>query len=301
MPSSKSRKWIWAVLLAVLFPLFAVHFSCVAVLGPGTWGSGLDEKEPTIVPAQARPEVSGYIQEFVGRPRQFGAPAELPDAAGPFPGRAVYADSLEPENLWVVQTHDGERWVDEQHVFLWHGQSAQREEINITNGMLVKNPVLVRHRGRVMVVFGRWDTWYLPTGRKLTRYLSSLSDETLRPEYSLYLYDLDEKRSTYWGPGHTLVASPDRRRALFLRSGAMGGSYYSLHLWDLDTDQVETIVSLRESDPGSGRSFEYRWSKDSRAVELFGRTAGFERRRPEARDLNLIYVIGDTNLYDVSE
>ena len=81
----------------------------------------------------------------------------------------------------------------------------------------------------------------------------------------------------------------------------MAGSYYSLHVWDFETDEVETVLSLRESDPGSGRSFEYRWSGDSRAFQLTGRTSGFERRNPEGRDLNLIYLIGDSNLYEVGE
>ncbi len=301
MPAAKNRRWIWAVLFVVLFPLFATHFSCIAVLGPGTWGSGLDERLPTIMPANSNPRVAGYVKEFAYRARKAASQVEAPPGASPFPGRAVYSDSIAPGNLWVVQTHEGERWIDEQRVFVLRGGGAERQEVRIPEAMLVENPVFLRRGGRVVLVFGRWHSWHLSMGGKLARYWDSLFDETLRPEYSLYLYDLDEKQSTYWGPGHTLVASPDRRRALLLRSGALGGSYYSLHLWDFDTDELETIVSLRESDPGSGRSFDYRWAKDSRAFQLTGRTGGFVRRQREGRDLNLIYLVGNPNLYEVTE
>ena len=219
MPAAKNRRWIWAVLFVVLFPLFATHFSCIAVLGPGTWGSGLDEKLPTIMPANSNSRVAGYVREFADHPRKAASQVEAPPGASPFPGRAVYSDSIAPENLWVVQTHEGERWIDEQRVFVLRGGGAERQEVRIPEAMLVENPVFLRRRGRVVLVFGRWHSWHLSMGGKLARYWDSLFDETLRPEYSLYLYDLDEKQSTYWGPGHTLVASPDRHRALLLRSG----------------------------------------------------------------------------------
>ena len=70
MPAAKNRRWIWAVLFVVLFPLFATHFSCIAVLGPGTWGSGLEEKLPSIVPGNSNPRVAGYAKEFADYPRK---------------------------------------------------------------------------------------------------------------------------------------------------------------------------------------------------------------------------------------
>ncbi len=301
MPAANNKRWIWAVLLAVLFPIFAIHFSCVAIMGPGTWGSGLEEKLPEIIPAASNARLSPYLEEFANLSRETSSDVELPGDAGTLPGRAIYSDHIEPEGLWVVQTHEGKRWVDEQRVILLRGGDTEPKRAAIPDGMIVENPVFIRRGGRVMLVFSRWQSWFLPMAGKVRRFWRSVFDETLRPEYSLYLYDLDRQQSTYWGPGHTLLASPDRQRALLLRSGAMAGGYYSIHLWDFETDKLETIVSLRESDPGSGRSFEYLWSADSRAFQLTGRTGGFERRKREGRDLNLIYLVGDPNLYAVSD
>ena len=301
MSTANSKRWIWAILLAVLFPLFAVHFSCVAIMGPGTWGSGLEEKLPEISPAASNSRLGPYLEEFAGQAHATSPDVQIPPQAGSLRGRAVFSDHIEPEGLWVVQVHVGERWVDDQRIVLWHSGASEYERVAIPEGMIVENPVFIRRGGRVILVFTRWQSWFLPMAGKVGRFWRSVFDKPLRPEYSLYLYDLDAQRSTYWGPGHTLVVSPDGKRGLLLRSGAMAGGYYSLHVWDFETDELETVVSLRESDPGSVRSFEYRWSEDSRAFQLSGRTGGFERRKPEGRDLNLIYLIGDPKLYKVSD
>jgi hypothetical protein len=72
-----------------------------------------------------------------------------------------------------------------------------------------------------------------------------------------------------------------------------------MHLWDFEQDRLTTILSLREADAGSGRSFDYDWSKDSRAIHITGATAGFPRRHREPRPLDLIYVVGNEAVYDL--
>jgi hypothetical protein len=64
MRSKPTRRGLFAVLLAVLFPALAIHVSCVAVLGPGTWGSGMEEKVPELRPAASNPAVEPYAREF---------------------------------------------------------------------------------------------------------------------------------------------------------------------------------------------------------------------------------------------
>jgi hypothetical protein len=96
-----------------------------------------------------------------------------------------------------------------------------------------------------------------------------------------------------------LKPSPDRRSAILLRSGAVGAGYYSMHLWDFEHDRLTTIASLRESDPGSDRSFDYEWSSDSRAIHITGHTGGFARRRGQPRSLDLVYLLAGQQLYDL--
>jgi hypothetical protein len=166
--------------------------------------------------------------------------------------------------------------------------------------MILEQPTLMKRGGDTFVVVARWAPWALSPLDKLSRYLRSYADSTLRPEFSLYLYRLPSGPLEYWGPGHTLKPSPDRRRAILLRSGALGSGYYSMHLWEFEQGRLTAILSLRESDPGSGRSFDYDWSSDSRAVQVTGATGGFERRRGTPRSLDLIYLVGDEALYDLA-
>ena len=64
MHSAGSKRWIFAVLLALLFPALAIHASCVAVLGPGNWGSGMEEHIPEILTDQSHPALADYRSEF---------------------------------------------------------------------------------------------------------------------------------------------------------------------------------------------------------------------------------------------
>jgi hypothetical protein len=172
-------------------------------------------------------------------------------------------------------------------------------EIDLPPGMILERPTLLSRGDELFLVAGRWRPWAIPPLEKLSRYLKSYADPTLRPEFSLYVYRLSTATLEYWGSGHTLKPSPDRRFAILLRSGAIGAGYYSMHLWDFEQDRLTTIVSLREADQGSGRSFEYDWSYDSRAVHITGATGGFKRRGGSPRSLDLIYLVGQEGFYDL--
>jgi hypothetical protein len=223
----------------------------------------------------------------------------LPEFSAGLTGQVFSTDYSPTQGLAAIATHEGSTWVERQHFYLWRHETQSARRLDLPAGMILEHPVLLRRGDETFVVFGRWQSWALSPLEKLRRYLRSYGDATLRPENSLYLYPLPGGPLTYWGPGHTLQPSPDRQHAVLLRSGALGAGYYSMHLWDFTPHRLTTIVSLREADPGSGRSFDYRWSADSRAVHITGATGGFQRRSGKPRSLNLIYLLGDEALYDL--
>lgn len=295
MGQPKSKRWIFAVLLAILFPAFAFHTSCVAVLGPGNWGSGMEEKVPEILDRQSNPDIARYGAEF----SEWSPAATEPiaPAGAPVRGRVVATDYDVGGERWIIQSHEGERWIDQQRFALWSDATQQLDQLDLPSSMIFEQPKFIHREGKTLIVLEHWQSWFMPVKAKLRRYLNSWFDETLRPERALYLYDVKTRGLTYFGPGHTLVVSPDRTHGAFLRSGATASGFYSLHLWDFDTGKIDTVLSLHESDPGSGRSFEYHWSDDSRALYLSGSSAGFARRDPERLELNHVYMLGQPGLY----
>ena len=291
------RRWVPVVLLVILFPVAAVHFSCVAVLGPGSWGSGVEEKAPELLEAGSKPELRQYIAEFAeeqaARPEWEGDSSQLE-------GTVVFTDHLEDGEVWMIQTaRDGGNWTQGQRVYLRSNGDKGFHELDITRNMIVDRPTLLREGSAVRLVYGRWNSWAIRPLQKISRYLRSYFNGSLLPEYSLYLYDIAGGTTRYLGPGGTLKASPDRGKAAFLRSGSLGTSLHSIHVWDLETGDTETVLSLTEADPGSGRSFDYRWSGDSRVLHISGGTGGFVARSANPVELNLIYLLEEKAVYTV--
>ena len=64
MSCNQNYRWIWAVLFVTVIPIVAVHVSCVAILGPGSWGSGVEEKMPAIQSIYEKPALSTYLKEW---------------------------------------------------------------------------------------------------------------------------------------------------------------------------------------------------------------------------------------------
>ena len=255
----------------------------------------MEEKAPEVLDASSNPELARYRAEFSGAAASSTDVAVPPEA--PVVGRVVATDRDEQSGLWIIQSHEGERWIDQQRFTFWSEAAGTAEELELPERMIFEQPKFIHREGRTSLVLVRWHSWFMPVRDKLRRYLNSWFDETLRPERALYIYDLETETLTYFGPGHTLVVAPNRRRGAFLRSGATSSGFYSLHVWDFDSEEIETMLSLHESDPGSGRSFAYRWSQDSRALHLSGSSAGFARRDPERVKLDHLYLPGAAGLY----
>ena len=154
------------------------------------------------------------------------------------------------------------------------------------------------------IIYERWNPWAIPPVQKLGWYVLSWVEASLRPEAALYGSDSELKQWRYLMPGHSLAVSPEGLQAAFLRSGALLAGYYSIHVWHMDMIETQVVVRLRENAGKATRSFSLRWSRDSAALRIFGRTAGFERRSSrqgggeDGFPLNLVYLVSDGKVYD---
>ncbi len=300
MSKPSNSRWVLALLMAVVFPALAIHLSCVAVLGPGSWGSEVEEKVPEFLPVRSNQEVLGYVEEFSRDEPNKPVPPEPPEGQTPWQGKVFWTDHDESDEPWIIATHNGKRWTDQQHVYLWTPATNAVEELDIARDIVVVSLAALKKGERQLIAYQRWYSWAVPAAAKMARYLRSHLDPTLRPEFTIHTYEVETGEKSYVGPGHTLIASPNRRRAVFLRSGALGAGFYSVHVWNLESDRIETVVSLAEVDPGSGRSFGYRWSADSKAVLITGSAGGFARRKHEPQQVRMIYLVESGLLYDAS-
>ena len=289
--TGKSRRWLLALAAAVLFPALAFHASCIAVMGPGTWGSGMQEAYPEFQPATK--DALEYHAEFAALPQgDFPALPRLPPpSSDSIVGDVRQSDRAASRTVWL--TSEGSALSDRQHLYSLVDDDLT--EIPMPAGHFVTRPRLFGER----LLYERWNPWAVSAVRKLRRYVASWVDPTLRPEAALYEYNPSADEWEFLMPGHTLIPSPDHSRAVLLRSGAMAAGYYSIHLWEPGRGAPPAILSLREADSGSGRSFSMQWSADSRALHLVGRTGGFERKRREPRDFNLIFLVDSRQFHDL--
>ena len=303
MPSNRNRRWIWAVFFVTVFPVFAVHFSCVAVLGPGSWGSGVEEKAPLIEPARRRPDLAPYVEQWEAARNAEQATEAFPawaiESLGDREGDIVWADRTDENGDAVVLTAGGKNWTEQQRLYLSTGSEAGLREVEIPSEMILRHPTFLKSGDQVKLVLGRWNSWAVSPTQKLSRYRKSWFDPTLRPEYSLFAYDEETGAFEILGPGGDLKPSPDRTKAVIVRSGALGTTLHSLHVWEPGSGAMETIASLSEADPGSGRSFDYGWSTDSKAVFIWGSAGGFRARAQERRELQWIYMAAEKKVFSI--
>lgn len=292
--NAKNRRWVAAVLTALLFPAIMLHGTCVAVLGPGTWGSGLEEVEPVFHEPNAR--TRELAAEFnSSRDARLSKDHPVPpmvEAAG----RVLSSTVGVAESIYLVEEPASKR----QRLFAATGSDVV--EIPVPDDFVIARPRQVGSR----IVAERWRPWAIPARQKLARYVASWADPSLRPEVALYATGGESDEWQYVMPGHSLTVSPNAGHAALLRSGALLAGYYSLVIWDVEKNRTETVLSLREHAEQGTRSFSLRWSKDSSALRVAGRTGGFERRGSqrgadaEGIAINLLYVVDERAIYDLS-
>ena len=303
MPAARHRRWIGAVFFVIVFPLAAVHFSCVAVLGPGSWGSGVEQKEPTVHPAEQRVDLAAYADEW--ETNRHAAPASPPGWAverlEDQEEELVWADRLKETGHAALLTSGGKNWTEKQKLYVSESSAAPFQQVEIPSGMILQRPAFLWKGAEAMLAVGRWNSWAVSPTEKLSRYGKSWFNPALRPENSIYIYGWEAGVFEILGPGGGLQPSPDRSQALIVRSGALGTTLHSLHVWNPGAGHVETIASFSEVDRGSGRSFDYGWSSDSKAVFIGGAAGGFRPRDRERRELRWIYLTAEKKTYSIEQ
>lgn len=291
-----NHRWILAVSAAVLFPALILHSTCIAVMGPGTWGSGVEEALPAFQEPDA--SVKRYLQEF-----QSGSEtddrADEPAATRSVPGihgRITWTQMQGDRAIYLTEEKPGGPVRQRMYV----QEAGKLSEARIPSDHVVVRPKWAGNR----IIYERWIPWAVPAAQKLRRYVASWIDPSLRPEAALYgdVDGLDDWR--FLMPGHSLAVAPDGRQAALLRSGALLAGYFSVHTWQVGDEQAPVVVSLREHDGKSTRSFSLEWSNDSAALRIVGRTGGFERRASQQGDpagipVDLLYLVAERKLYNL--
>jgi len=101
--------------------------------------------------------------------------------------------------------------------------------------------------------------------------------------------------------GH--LSSPDGTMTLDLVSdlGLMGApnGYNGVDLIHGSTGDRQPILSFWDADIGSGYILDARWSSDSKAIRLRGKTAGFRRNSREFRNFDLLYLVNRARYLDL--
>ena len=297
--AARSKGWILALATAVVFPAAALHLTCVAVMGPGTWGSGLDERPPDF--AEPGPAAQQYRLELDAA-MEAPAGAER-STAGPVPegldGELQWSHGLEGQSLYLVRSDEDGTVTQRLYVRAGEGRV---EEVALPPGDIVERPQWTREG----IAYVRWNPWAISPAKKLRRYFASWFSPSLRPEASVYLQSRGQLGWRYVMPGHSLTVSPDGRRAALLRSGALLAGYYSVHIWEVGSPSAPGLFSLRERGDEGARSFRLRWSQDSSALFVAGRTGGFDRRASRSPGeaagipLALVYFPTSRALWDLS-
>ena len=304
MGNPGDRRWIWVVLFVTIFPVAVTHLSCVAILGPGSWGSGVETKRPIVHTALGRADLITYSEEWKTISNSTNNKKEKTlvwanDTIDAQADNAIAADRIEETGHVMVLTRSEKKSGTGQKLYLSDGLGSSIRQINIPQGMILQQPTFLLKGAEVLVVVGRWNSWSISPTNKLKRYWRSWWNPTLRPEYFLYEYNRTAKTFKALTPGGGLKASPDRSMAVIIRSGAAGTTLNSLHVWKPSSGEIQTIASLSESDPVRGHLFNYAWSSDSKAVFVWGTAGGFLARTHKARTLRWIYLIAEQKIFSI--
>jgi hypothetical protein len=280
--------------------LVAGHLLWFLVFGPPSrWGSGVEDHVPNFA----------GIGFTLAAPITLAPGNELPprksvdetEKRSGITGRILYFEEVPQYGYAVLQTYNGRYWSEDQHLYFRRASDDHWREISLPPPFIISNPELILQDGRVMALIERWDSWW-PYRKNFSRYLLSIFQPELRAEYSLCLLDLERGRFRYLFPGHTVVLSPDRRFAAYTTSENGFSGFHTIRVLKVGQPKAEPVLSLWETDPGSGVSFTYKCTQDSQSLVIEGGTQGFTRfGSTHYRKIRFVYLLDCGLMVDLGD
>ena len=195
-------------------------------------------------------------------------------------GKVLRADHNDACSLWAILSYEGLRWWEKQFAYVYFEKTGELRKITVAGS-----------KGSLRDVFVLADR-----DCERTFLLSSFSQmhEYSPEDDELWAYDLREENWALISNGHLPEISPDRSKAIFWRSDDF--AFHCLYVWDIQTGDIRPILSMSEADPGSGTSWDTRWSRDSKAFNLRGQCTGFEDARGDYMEFDFIYLVSSGKL-----
>jgi hypothetical protein len=293
---TRAKKIVVAVSAAVALGFF--QYAWFSVFGPpARWGTGVVDVKPKFVTTSTN--VISLEDTVATSP----TPATVPEAkwrGSNVVGHALLIDEISPEGPAILQSYGGKNWTADQHLYFRRTATETWREVRLPARFIAENPKLVRMNGRLVALVGRWHSWY-PERRNYKRFLRSIVDAELRPEYALYSIDPESGAIQFLFPGQSVALSPDRRFAAYMSSENNSSGFDTIRVLNMDSNESKPVLSLREIDPGSGTSFQYQWMKNSRELLISGGTQGFSRSARGYGDFRIIYLIGRDVLIEIDD
>jgi hypothetical protein len=286
------RKRNALVLGGCALALYLVHFGWFLLFGPPDWFEQVGERSPQMTSVALDSSFDPYLAE-AAQPPSAGLAAQGSGRPAGIEGRIVREDRLSGAGPALLQTADEDR----ERLYVQRTESAPWRALPLPTQGRVGEARWLRAGDRFEVLTVVRRSWW-PLGGNYGRFWRALIEAESRPESGLFLLDSEGAGARYLFPGRSPVPSPDRRSVVVLRSERRG--FHSLHLWRPGEDEALTVVSLWEAEAGSGPSFHWNWSLDSKVLFVGGRARG-SRGSParSAEPVRLLYDVEGDRLVEL--
>lgn len=256
------------------------------------WDWGVTEKIPVLKPVtdEAKEYLKGFTNAYPGVP-----PFPVTNGVVGDPG-ILGMKYCPPLNWYMALSYENDRapfpnnLLHGRHLYLYQADKAKLEELHFTflDGVILRVASIGVRQGQPLILF---ECSY--TNR-------------VQANFILVAGTNSNTVITNLGPGGDLAVSPDGTKVALIRSNERGlfkrgSGFYSIHIIETKDFSIHTAVALWESDSGSGESFHYRWSPDSKALLIEGSHCGFSGNGPgEFHKFKYLYFPERREMVDVS-
>jgi len=251
----------------------------------GWWDkSEVEEKVPKFLPITSAPNLQPYVLEF-SQGASKHIEETIPVGTNLIEGTVDGVDHNTNCSLWLILSHKGRTWGEDQKLYLYSDKSNQLHEVKAFPRTRVQKAfVFSDKQGR--------NPFILASVRQLNSdwWVSALWTNNLQTGLSA--------RITTGGNWPDIA--PDHSAVAFWRGDDAG--FHSLHVWDANDGHIEAVLSMWESDPGSGTSWDIIWSKDSKALNIKGTCSGFYKNwRRGHIEFNLVYLVKERQMFSIEK